>query len=52
MDASWLLGFDLSGGEEVVADSRPGYRVAVEARHGGLSMLGGVFGFSSPPWRW
>lgn len=48
VDASWLLGSGLSGGEEVVADGRPGYRVAVEARRGGLSMLSGVIGFFFP----
>src|SRR5271165_285652 len=47
VDASWLLGSDLSGGEEVVAGGRPGYRVAVEARRGAPSMLG-VFGFFFP----
>ena len=48
VDAAWLLGSDLSGGEEVVAGGRPGYRVAIEARRGELGMLGGVFGFFFP----
>ena len=48
VDASWLLGCDLSGGEEVVAGGLPGYRVAVEGRRRALSLLSGILEFLFP----
>jgi hypothetical protein len=32
LDASWLLGCELSGGEEITADGRAAYRVSVRGR--------------------
>jgi hypothetical protein len=48
VDASWLLGCGLSGGAEVVAGGRPGYRVAVEGRRRAHSSLGGLMEFFFP----
>ena len=48
VDASWLLGCDLSGGSEVVAGGRPGYRVALEGRRRDSSGLGGFLEFFFP----
>ena len=47
-DSSWLLGCDLSGGEEVMAEGRRGYRVAVDERRQSPSLLGVFSGFFFP----
>jgi hypothetical protein len=47
-DGSWLLRCCLAGGEEVVADGRPGYRVIVTARPGAAPL--GLLGWLAGAW--
>jgi hypothetical protein len=48
LDASWLLGCELSGGEEIVAGGRRAYRMVVTERDRGASAFGSLFGFYFP----
>ena len=47
-DGSWLLGCDLSGGEEVMVGGRRGYRIAVQERRQIPPLLGIFSGFFFP----